>query len=163
MRTAADLQRLLDIAAAQLPHTRGVSETLDFLAYCAGWPAKVTNPPRRLDAGAMSAHISPLIKKEFVFQTENKAGSINRGTDTMELLARMIAGHKIFAAIFNPFHRPTQPHRGNANKQILRIEFAAHTEPAAHMAFVQYDTCDSAAEHIGNRITVSVRHLRGAV
>ncbi|TPX09099.1 uncharacterized protein E0L32_001638 [Thyridium curvatum] len=47
--SAGFLARRIIAARALAPHTRGVSQSFEIEAGCAGWPAKMTNPPARLD------------------------------------------------------------------------------------------------------------------
>ncbi|KAH8657768.1 Alpha/Beta hydrolase protein [Xylariales sp. PMI_506] len=42
----ADLARIATVAKVIAPHTRGVTQNLETLAYCIGWPAPLSNPPR---------------------------------------------------------------------------------------------------------------------
>ena len=55
------------------------------------------------------------------------------------LLARMVGGDQMLAPVLDPFHRPAEPHRRDADQHVLRIEFAADAEAAADMAFEQMD------------------------
>jgi pimeloyl-ACP methyl ester carboxylesterase len=70
--SAADLIGLLDVASKLLPFTRGASEALAGTAYCAGWPAPFSNPPRPLKAEQM-AKLPPLMLVNSFFDPETSA------------------------------------------------------------------------------------------
>ena len=56
-------------------------------------------------AGAMGAHIGALVVEEFVVDAEEAPVLVHRGANAVALLARMIGGDQILAAILDPFHR----------------------------------------------------------
>ena len=77
----------------------------------------------------------------------------------MTLLPRMVGGHHVFAAVFDPFDRAAEAQRGEAHEKILGIKFAAHTEPPAGVAFLKDQGGGAAAEHARQRVAIAVRHL----
>ncbi len=88
---------------------------------------------------------------------------IDRDAGVVMLFARVIGRHQMLAPVLDPFDRPAEPHRREADEKILRVELAADAEAAAGIAFLEHDGSGAAAEHAGERIAVAVRHLRGAV
>ena len=87
--------------------------------------------------GGVGAHVAALVVEEFVVDGENAAFRIDRGADLVPLLARMIGGDQMLAPVLDPFHRPAEPQRGEADQHVLGIELAADAEAAADMAFEQ--------------------------
>ena len=88
---------------------------------------------------------------------------IDRGAHLVMLLARMIGGDQVLAPVLDPFHRPAEPQRRDADQHVLGIELAADAEAAADMALEQVHGRGIAAEHAGDVVAVPVRHLGGAV
>ena len=111
----------------------------------------------------MGAHIGALIVKEFAVDGEQAAVGIDGGADAKMLLARLIGRHQMLAPVLDPFHRAAEPQRGEADENVLGIDFAAHAKAAADMAFVQMHARRLAAEHAGQRVAVPMRYLGGAV
>ena len=91
------------------------------------------------DARGMGAHIGALIVEIAVVDGQDAALVIDRGAHVVKLLARMIGGDQMFAPVLDPFHRPLEPHRSDADQDIFRIEFAADAEPPSHVRFVHVD------------------------
>ena len=111
----------------------------------------------------MGAHIGALIVKEFAVDGEQAALRIDCGAYVKMLLPRVIGGEQMLAPVFDPLHRPSQPQRGEADENVLGVEFAAYAEAAADVAFVQMHRRGRAAEHARQRVAVPMRHLGGAV
>ena len=131
-----------------------------------GWHAVGAGQHRRgkiRHRGGVGAHISALIVKEFVVDGEDAPVAVDGGADVVGLLARMVGGDQVLAAVLDPFHRTPQPQRRDTNKHVFRIEFAADSESAADMAFEQIDAGRRTPQHSRNLIAVPVRHLGGAV
>ena len=80
------------------------------------------------------AHRRPGRERISSSMREDAPVAIDRGADAMLLLARMIGGDQVLAAILDPFHRPPQAQRGDADQHVLGIELAADAEAAADMA-----------------------------
>ena len=115
------------------------------------------------DADGVRAQIGALIVPELVVDRENAAVAIHGGPDLVGLLTRMVGADQVLAAVLDPFHRPAEPHRGDADQHVLGIELAADAETAADMGFVQMDRGRSALQHAREQIAGSVRDFRGAV
>ena len=96
----------------------------------------------------MGAHIGALVVKEFAVDSEQAAIGIDGGADPKMLLARLIGGHQMFAAVLDPFHRAAEPQRRDANQNVLGIDFATHAKTAADMAFVQMHARRLAPQHL---------------
>ena len=111
----------------------------------------------------MGAHIGALVETELVLQRQDAALGIDRDAGMVMLLARVIGRHQMLAPVLDPFDRPAEPHRREADEKILRVELAADAEAAAGIAFLEHHGGRAAAEHAGERVAVAVRHLRGAV
>ena len=111
----------------------------------------------------VGAHIGALIVKDLVVDRENAPVAIDRGAHAMLLLARMIGGDQMLAAILDPFDRPLQAQRGDADQHVLRIDLAANAEAAADMPFKKVHRRRTAAEHARDLVPVPMRHLGGAV
>src|SRR5260221_5761063 len=85
------------------------------------------------------AHISAVVVKEFVFDSKDVALRIDRSADAMILLARMIGGDQMFAAVLYPFDWTFEFQRCGTYQNVFGINLAANAEPAAHVAFVEVD------------------------
>ena len=88
---------------------------------------------------------------------------VDRGADLVPLLARVIGGDQMLAPVLDPFHRPAEPQRGEADQYVLGIKLAANTEAAADMPFEQMHTGGIATQHAGDVVAIPVRDLGGAV
>ena len=86
------------------------------------------------DGRRVRAHIAALIVENFVVDREDAALAIDRGAHVMLLLARMVGGDEMFAAVLDPFDRAAQAQRSGAHQHVFRIKFAANAEAAADMA-----------------------------
>ena len=53
------------------------------------------------------------------------------GAHLVMLVARMVGGDQMLAAVLDPFHRPVEPHRRDADQHVLGIKLAADAEAAA--------------------------------
>jgi hypothetical protein len=91
------------------------------------------------DARRVRAHIGALIVEIAIVDGENDAIGVERGADLVYLLARMIGGDQVFAAILEPFHRAMESLGGDADQDIFRVKLAAHAEAAADMRFMDMD------------------------
>ena len=111
----------------------------------------------------MGAHIAALVVEEFVVDGENGALGIDRGADLVTLLARVIGCDQVLAPVLDPFHRPSEPQRGEADQHVLGVELAADAEAAADMAFEQVHSRGAATEHARDAGAIPVRHLGGAI
>ena len=70
---------------------------------------------------------------------EDVAVLVDRGAQLVALLARMVGGDEMLVPVLDPFDRPAEPQRGEADQHVLGIELAAHAEAAADMALEQMD------------------------
>ena len=113
--------------------------------------------------GRVGAHVAALVVEEFVVDGENVALRVDRGADLVVLLARVIGGDQVLAPVLDPFHRPVEPQRGEADQHVLGIKLAANAEAAADMALEQMHARGIAAQHAGDIVAVPVRHLGCAV
>ena len=113
--------------------------------------------------GAVGAHIGALVEIELSSRARIRPVGIERGARVVALLARMVGGHQMLAPVLDPFDRPPQSHRGEADEKILGVELAANPEPAAGIAFLQHHRRRAAAEHARQRVAVAVRHLGRAI
>ena len=83
---------------------------------------------------AVGADIGALVVEEFVLEAEDAPIARRPPTrSAMALLARMIGGHQMLAPVLDPFDRPPEPQRGEADQHILGIKLAANAEAAADM------------------------------
>ncbi len=57
------------------------------------------------DARRVGAHISALVVEIAIVDGEDDAVVVDRGADLVQLLARMIGGDQMLAAVLDPFHR----------------------------------------------------------
>ncbi len=114
-------------------------------------------------ARAVGPHVSALVVEEFVVEPEDASFGIDRHANFVPLLAGMVAGHQVLAAVLDPFHRPSQLERRGADEHVLRVDLAAHAEAAADVAFVKVHGRGTAAEHAREKVAVRVRALGGAV
>jgi len=58
--------------------------------------------------GGMGAYVAALVVKELVVDAEDMAVAVDRRADMMGLLARMVGGDQVLAAILDPFYRPAE-------------------------------------------------------
>ena len=78
------------------------------------------------------------------------------------LLARMIGGDQMLAAVLDPFHRAIEPQRAETDEHVLGIKLAAHAEAAAGVAFMQMHGGGRQPEHARQAVAVPMRHFGGA-
>ena len=109
------------------------------------------------------AHIGAVIVKEFVVDREDAAVGIDGGADVMLLLARMVGGDQVLAAVLDPFDGLLEGESGGADQHVFRIDFAADAEAASNMAFIEMHIVARAADHLRDVVAVPPRHLGGAV
>ena len=131
-----------------------------------GWNAIGTRQHRRGEIGdgrRVGAHVGALIVKYFVLDRENAPVTIDGGADVMLLLARMIGGDQMLAAILDPLDRPPHAQRRGAYQNVLRIELAANAETAADMTLIEVNRRCGASKHAGDLVPIPMRHLGGAV
>ena len=115
------------------------------------------------DAGAVGAHIGALVVEEIIVDGEDVPVLVDRGAQLVALLARMIGGDEMLVAVLDPFDRPREPQRREADQHVFRIELAAHAEAAADMAFEQMDGGERPAENLGKLLAIAVRDFRRAM
>ena len=111
----------------------------------------------------MGAHVGALVVEDLVLDRQNAAVAIDGGAGVMVLLARMVRGDQVLAAILDPLDRPAQAHRRGTHQHVFGIKLAADTETAADMPFVEVHRRRRAPEHAGNLGAVPMRHLGGAM
>ena len=111
----------------------------------------------------MGAYVGALIVKYFILKGENATVTIDGGPNVMILLARMIGGDKVFAAILYPLDWPPQAQSRGAYQNVLRIKFAANAETAADMTLVEVNGSRGASEHAGDLVSIRMRHLGSAM
>ena len=100
---------------------------------------------------------------ELVVDRENGAVGRDRGTNHMALLARVIGGDKMLAAVLDPLDRAAEPQRRHANQHVLRIKLTPHPEAAADIALMHMDRGGRPPQHEGKKIADAVRHLGGTM
>src|SRR5206468_1816154 len=93
---------------------------------------------------------------------EDRAVGVRGDLQLAHDLARMIGGNEALAAILDPLHRTPEPHGGQRDQQILRIELAAHAEAAADVDLDQLDAGLVQTEHASERAAIEEGHLRRA-
>ena len=115
------------------------------------------------DAGGVGAHIGAVVVIDHVVDGEDFALVGAGRPDVVMLVARMVGGDQVLAAVLDPFHRALEPHRGDADQNVLGIELAADAEAAADMRLEALHRRRRAVEHARDQLLVPVRHLGGAV
>ncbi|KAH8887160.1 alpha/beta-hydrolase [Thozetella sp. PMI_491] len=70
--SAADIKRIVDVASRLTPLTRGGGQAFAATAYCAGWGAPLSFPPRPLDA-AKVAGLPPVLLVNAFYDPETSA------------------------------------------------------------------------------------------
>src|SRR5215467_5497032 len=115
------------------------------------------------DAGGVGAHIGALVVEVAIINGEDPSLIVDGSAQAVELLARMIGGHQMLAAVLDPFHRPVESHRRDTDQHIFRIELAADAEASADVGFVYVDRGRRAFEHPREQLAIAVRHLGGAM
>ena len=85
------------------------------------------------------------------------------GADFVVLVARVVGGDQVLAAVLDPFHRAVETHRRDADQHVLGIKFAADAEAAADVGLEARHRRRRPAEHARDQFLVPVRHLGGAV
>ena len=58
---------------------------------------------------AVRADVRALVGEDLVFQAEDIAATVHGGAQAVQLLARVVGGHKVLVAVLDPFHRALQP------------------------------------------------------
>ena len=89
--------------------------------------------------------------------------SVQAAANVVVLVARMVGGDQVLAAVLDPFHRALEPHRRDADQHVLGIDLAADAETAADMRLEALHRRRRAVEHARDQLLVPVRHLGGAV
>ena len=77
--------------------------------------------------------------------------------------AGVVAGHHVFAAILDPFHRTIEVTGGERDQEIFRVELAAHAEATADIAFDEVDGGFRQTDLLGQHAARGERNLCGAV
>ena len=95
--------------------------------------------------------IRSLVMEEVIVDGKQAAFRIDRGANSVPLLARMICGDHVFAPVLQPFYRASKPHRRHQDEDVFRIDLAADTETTADMPFVKMDPGRAATEHARQR------------
>ena len=94
---------------------------------------------------------------------QDEAAVVDRGADAVDLVARMVGGDEMLAAVLDPLDRPAEPKRAERHKHVLGIDLAADAEAAADMALVEVQLFERQVEQRGEALPVDVRDLRRAV
>ena len=76
--------------------------------------------------------------------------------------ARMVGCGQVLAAVFDPFHRPTDMAGCERDEKILRVEFAAHAKTAANVDLDHVDGIFADAQHWREHAAVEEQNLGGA-
>ena len=110
----------------------------------------------------VGAHVGADVDIGMPAQAED--GAVARAGDLHVALrlARMVHGHEMLAPVFRPFHRTSAVARRERDEKILRIEFAARSEPAADVVLDQLDRAFGQGHLPGERAAVEEQHLGGA-
>ncbi len=85
---------------------------------------------------------------------------VEAGAHRVVVIARMRAGDEVLAPCLHPLHRPPEPHREQAQRDVLRIHDALHAEAAAHVGRDDAQLVLGQAERLRQRVTCEMRHLR---
>src|SRR3989454_12541889 len=75
------------------------------------------------------------------------------------LLASVVRGHQVLAAVLDPLNGPAEPPRRPRDQEVLRVELAAHAEAAAHLQLGELDEVLGIVEEIGQDPPVEVGNL----
>ena len=81
----------------------------------------------------------------------------------MMLITTLISRHHVFLAVFNPFHRTSQTHRGDQHQHILRIKLSANAKPTTGMTLMKLYLVFITPQHPDQSIAISMGYLRGAI
>ena len=111
----------------------------------------------------MGADIGALVGEEDVVEGEDEAARVDRGADAVDLVARVVGGDEVLAAVLDPLHRPAEPERAERHEHILGVDLAADAEAAADMALVEVELFERQVEERREALPVDVRDLRRAV
>ncbi len=115
------------------------------------------------DTGRVGTHIGALVVEVAIVDCEDRAVGLDRRANAMQLLARVIGGDQVLAPVLDPLHGPAEPHRGDADQHVLRIELAADAEAAADMGLEHMDRGRRDAEHAREQLANAMGHLGRAV
>ena len=94
-----------------------------------------------------------------VGQGGDPAAGVERGGYPMGLLPGVVRGDQMLGAVLCPFDRPAQRPRQPRHQEVLRVELAAHPEPAARVDGVHVDQGLVHPEHGGEQVPVEHRDL----
>ena len=111
---------------------------------------------------AVGAHISADVEKQVTAHTQHHAVLAERKFDIAGRFARMANGHEMFAAIFDPLHRPVELARAKRDEKVFRIEFSACAKTAADIKFNVIHSRFRQVHHCGHGRAVEERQFGGA-
>ena len=86
----------------------------------------------------MRADIGALVEIELVGKTEDPPLRVHGGAREMMLLPRVVGCDEMLTPVFDPLHRSAEPLAGDAEQEVLGIEFPRMPKPPADMAFVEW-------------------------
>ena len=76
-----------------------------------------------------------------------------------DVLPRVVGRDEMFGPVFRPLHRATRLHCREGHKEILRVELAPHSEPAAHVRLHEVNPMLRHLQQRRQHPPVVVRHL----
>jgi hypothetical protein len=91
------------------------------------------------DADGVGAHIGAVVVPELVVQGEDAALGIERGTNLVALLARVIGADEMLAAVLDPFTGRASRIAATQASTSSGIDFAANAQAAADVGLVDVD------------------------
>ena len=111
---------------------------------------------------AVGAHVGADVGVRLSAQAQDGAVALARDLQRAGDVARVIGGDQVLAPVLDPFHRAAGVAGGERDEEILRVELAAHAEPAADVVLHHADRAFGETELCGKDATVGERHLGGA-
>jgi hypothetical protein len=107
----------------------------------------------------VGADVGAEIGQEVVDEGHDAPLPIEADLDVVILLARVVGGHQVLAAVLDPLDGTVQAHGRPRHDQVLRVELAAHAEAAADLQLHELDQVLGMSEQIGQHAPVEVRDL----
>jgi hypothetical protein len=113
--------------------------------------------PRQHDA---PRHIGAGLVDELTAHAEDPGVCIDCDFHVPVLIALLVRGQKILAPVLDPFHGPSEPHRGGSDVHVLGIERTFGPEAAADVRRLHAHLVVADLEHFEHAALDAVRALR---
>jgi hypothetical protein len=118
----------------------------------------------RCDGRPVGSDVGALVEGEGPLQRFDPAvGLADEGAKPVPLRAGVVRRQEVLLAVFDPLDGPTEPHRGEGDEHVFRIELASWPEPTADVGLTDDDALGRESDHRRDRVAVPERNLGGTV